>query len=401
MKLTYKKIAGLIAKEMLGNLSEDERTLLKNWLDAAEDHHQLYDQIKNSGNIQQWISFRESDYQSAWNTVYSSIRKKEKQLRIKKILRVAASFLIPLMVGGGVYWYMSHQIAQNVTPKNQVAAITPGSSRALLLLNDGKSVILDTPDEAKIHEKDGTLILKKEGKINYKERMEAQKEEKEKKDKAVLFNTLHIPRGGEYHLVLSDGTSVYLNAMSELTYPVRFSGKTREVTLKGEAYFEVSQTGTPFRVKTSGMTVEVKGTAFNLNAYEENPTVVTTLVEGKVKVQSAKDPQKYIDLSPSEQAVFSPKDQSMTSEKVDVCLYTGWKDGKLIFYDDRLEDIMKKISRWYSAEIFYLNPSVKDLKFSGSINRYEDIDKILDIIASTQKVGIEVNGKAILFSEKQ
>ncbi len=399
MRLTYRQIAGLIAKEMLGNLSEDERKLLKNWLDAAEEHPRLYDQIKNSGNVRQYIRFRESDYQSAWNTIYSSIRKKEKQLRIKKILRVAASFLIPLLIGGGVYWYTNHQISKNVSPQNQVAAITPGSSRALLLLNDGKSFLLDTPEEAKIHEKDGTLILKKEGKINYEERKEDQNET-EKDDQAELFNTLHIPRGGEYHLVLSDGTSVYLNAMSELTYPVRFTGSTRDVTLKGEAYFEVSQTGTPFRVKTSGMTVEVTGTAFNLNAYKENQKVVTTLVEGKVKVQSATDPQKYVDLSPSEQAVFSLEDQSMTSEKVDVCLYTGWKDGKLIFYDDRLEDIMKKISRWYSAEIFYLNPSVKDLKFSGSINRYEDVDKILDIIASTRKVGIEVNGKAILFSEK-
>ena len=150
-------------------------------------------------------------------------------------------------------------------------------------------------------------------------------------------------------------------------------------------------------IRTAGMNVEVLGTTFNLNAYENNEKIVTTLVEGSVKINSQITHESRL-LSPDEQATFDVSNGQTEIKKVDVNLYTAWKDGNLIFYDARLEDIMTTLSRWYSANVLYRNTSVKDLRFSGNLNRYGDINQILDIIRSTGKITIEIDKNTILFN---
>jgi ferric-dicitrate binding protein FerR (iron transport regulator) len=187
--------------------------------------------------------------------------------------------------------------------------------------------------------------------------------------------------------------------MSEFKYPVRFTGDTRGVELSGEAYFEVSHSGKPFIVRANQTVVRVLGTCFNVNAYENTGKVVTTLVKGSVMV-NAKDGRKasYI-LSPDQQAVFDSRDLSWQVKTVDISLYTGWKEGEFIFYDNRLEDIMNTLGRWYSVDVDWTNPKLKDIRFSGSLNKYNDLSEILEIIQATNKVKIEINNTTIVFKE--
>lgn len=388
-----KKIARLIVKKIFSGLSPREKNELALWLDQNESNRKLFDKIINSNNYRVWLRYRDKEKEAAWKDVYTAIRTQKKLFLKRRIIRLAAAAIFPLLIAGGIYFYISNPAFHKTTTNQKVAEISPGKGKAVLILDDGNSVVLETPEEEEILEKDGTVIRKSGEKLDYTK-------QKNKEALQDLFNTIHVPQGGEYNLVLSDGTRVFLNAMSEFKYPVHFTGESREVELSGEAFFEVTSSEQPFIVKTDNINIEVTGTSFNLNAYEDTKEVVTTLVEGKIKVKITDEPGKSLELMPEEQAIFKRDTRDMKVGKVDVSMFTGWKDGKLIFYDTRLEDIMTTLSRWYSSEVFYLNPSVKELHFSGSFNRYDDITQILDIIKSTKKVRIEVKGTTILFSER-
>jgi ferric-dicitrate binding protein FerR (iron transport regulator) len=288
--------------------------------------------------------------------------------------------------------YLSNQKSEVTIVAHVPVEILPGKSRAILVLDDGQSVLLDSLTEQSITEKDGTMIEKGNQSLNYSK-------QSDNLNAANIYNTIKIPQGGEYNLILSDGTKVYLNAESQLRYPVQFAGNVREVELVGEGYFEVATNAQkPFIVKTKGVSVEVLGTSFNVNAYGNTEKIVTTLVEGSVKLNMQGSSASQI-LEPAEQAVFDVNNGKTEVRKVDVNLYTAWKDGNLIFYDNRLEDIMIILKRWYSAEVEFKSATIKELRFSGSLDRYGDIRQILDIIKSTGKVNIEIKENTILFSE--
>ena len=389
----YKKIARLIAGEIGPGLTQEEKKELADWLNEDLKNKELFNRIKSSANYRKWAETRgKINLHTSWENLFQAIQKEKKRTMFRKMLKYAAVICFPLIVAGGIYYIFNQVPEQAIT--SQTTEIRPGCNKAVLVLNDGKSVALDSPDDLLLKEKDGTTIQKTEGLLNYTKPVQ-------KLTKVPLFNTISIPRGGEYNLILADGTRVFLNAMSKFKYPVQFTGATREVELTGEAYFEVTHSGTPFIVKTNGMDVEVMGTSFNVNAYENTGKVVTTLVEGKVKIESKGPAAGSRLLYPDEQAVFDLTGHRVDVNKVDVNLYTAWKEGKFIFYDTRLEDIMNTLTRWYSAEVIFSDPEAKELHFSGSIDRYGDIQQILEIIQSTNKVEIEINKTTILFKRKK
>lgn len=389
----YKKIASLILGDIGEGLTDEEKKELEGWMSERVENRLLYERLVHSGSFREWKDKRERlDIQNGWERVISEVKnEKRRNLRLR-VLKYAAIFISPLLLAVGFYFYHS-RLPDETGIAGVTTEIKPGESRAVLVLNDGKEISLDSPDQLVLHEKDGTEILKEEGWLNYSPY-------DLKKKKSEIYNTIRIPRGGEYHLKLADGTHVYLNSQSEFVYPVHFNPEVREVSLVGEAYFEVAPSSVPFIVKTKNMDIEVLGTSFNLNAYENSDEVVTTLVEGKLKVGSKDHAGGSRVIFPNEQAVYRIPKGKIEVNTVDVNLYTAWRRGELIFYNMRLEDIMTTLTRWYSAEVFYLNPSVKELRFSGSLNRYENINQILDIIASTQTVGIEINKTTILFRER-
>lgn len=388
----YRIVAELISKEVSGEISPAEQQELSSWINELPENEALYHRIRNAENFRKRNeAYRQVSISEGWGRVNRKIEQSGKIIKLRTGFKYAAAIMIPLIIAGVLFKYFTRQEPVE-SPVTQVAEIVPGKPRAILMLDDGKLVPLDSRKQLSITEKDGTFIEKDAHSLNYSTNHE-------KVEKKSIFNTIRIPRGGEYELVLADGTRVHLNAKSGLRYPVQFLGNRREVELAGEAYFEVTKDPhKPFIVKTTGMNVEVLGTSFNVNAYDDTENILTTLAEGSIKISATASQDTRL-LRPDEQASTDPKSGRTEIRKVDASLYTDWKNGRLNFSDDRLEDIMTVLTRWYSAEVTYGNPSVKDVRFSGSLNRYGDIRQILDIISSTGKVKINIKGNRILFSE--
>jgi len=392
--LVYEKIALLIAREISGEISEEELLELVKWRGKEAINNELYIKIKNSRNFKRWLAERnEANVEAGWSKVNAEIKKRSRIIFLQRISRIAAILIVPFLVGGIAYFYFDAQITNKKINQQQYAQIKPGSSKATLTLCDGRSVVLDSANMMSLTEIDGTAIEKKQGEISYRK--------SEEQLIKTVYNIISVPVGGEYRLTLSDGTKVYLNSMTTLKYPVQFGSDKREVELVGEAYFEVVKNeAKPFVVNTTEMKVEVLGTSFNVNAYEDSENTVTTLVEGKVKLLHSSNQGEEQILKPNEQAVMDNLSGKIVLSNVDVSNYISWKDGQLVFYDMPLEEIMTQLTRWYSAKVFYMNPEVKSIRFSGSLDKYDEIGKFIDIIQATQKVNVKINDNTILFAKK-
>lgn len=208
-------------------------------------------------------------------------------------------------------------------------------------------------------------------------------------------HTVKTPTGADYYIELSDGTRVWLNHESSLTFPVKFSPDERRVILEGEAFFEVAKaTEWPFIVQTEEMNVQVSGTSFDVRSYAAESVVMTTLISGSVSVNG-------YELKPSVQFRMNKETRDVTMEEVDTQLYVGWIDGMFVFKGERLEDIMKELSRWYNVDVQFLTPSLKDICFSGNIERYQTIDEMLEIISTFEGISsIGRNGRTVTIGQK-
>ena len=212
---------------------------------------------------------------------------------------------------------------------------------------------------------------------------------------SLRYNEVIVPKGGEYQLVLSDGTLVYLNSMTKVRFPERFSEKCREVEVCGEAFFEVTKNkDVPFIVKTGGYEITVLGTKFNVTAYADEHVITTTLVEGVVSI-SGKCIGAARTLWPNEQLVLDQTSGGVEVRKVDVNYYTAWKDGMFRFRDVRLEEIMRVVERWYDMTVVYEDESVKDLHFGFNMSRLETIEPLLNIFELNGKIKITKEGKVL------
>ena len=278
----------------------------------------------------------------------------------------------------------------DVEQMTDAEAISPGEAKALLTLDDGKVIKLSPRGVDTLKQQDGAYIALDSATLNY--RAGCASLHRSGRPQPV-YHRIDIPHGGEYKLVLADGTSVHLNAMSSLRYPVPFAADCREVELEGEGYFEVAKNGVPFVVKTRGMRVEVLGTTFNLSAYPDDDAYQATLVNGSVKVVA--DNGESLLLKPSQQVTLDANNGEMEVRTVDTSFYTSWIQGKINFKDQRLEDIMETLSRWYDMEVSYASQDIRDLRFGCSLDRHESIEPLLQLLEKTEKVSVKVNGKYI------
>lgn len=268
--------------------------------------------------------------------------------------------------------------------------ILPGTTRAELMLGDGSKITLD--HHTIVKDKNGLLIKKDERPLlDYSlARGEAYQNE---------MNAISVPLGGEFGVVLSDGTTVWLNSGSTLNYPVSFGDSVREVYLTGEAYFKVSKSPVPFVVKTLDVDVRVLGTSFNISAYSEDERVMTTLVEGKVVVSTQFDAAEY-EMKPGFMLSYEKNTKEIGVEECDTELYTSWINGEFKFRDMRLEDIMVKLNRWYNCEFFYQNSELKDLRFTGAAEKDRPVNYLLEMIETVTKVHFEIKGKTVVLQHK-
>ncbi|WP_410219810.1 FecR family protein [Pedobacter sp.] len=318
---------------------------------------------------------------------------KKAKLRFTKLTRWAAAAII-IAVATTAYFYNTGGIlGRKIRPYASDAL--PGSNKAVLVLANGRKVSLTDINNGDVLKEAGLSITKtSDGQLVYTvSDIAADKGNNSNLNNAL--NTIETPKGGMWEVKLPDGSSVWLNAASSLTYPLSFSkGQKRMVELKGEAYFEVKEDKLhPFVVKTVKQEVEVLGTHFNINAYTDETTVKTTLLEGSVKVASYQAEHEPEILKPGEQSILTAK--GFDIKQVDVDEAIDWKNGYFMFNNEKQESIMRKIARWYNVQVEYANPSAKEVTYYGSISRFENVSKVLRKFEQTGEVRFEINNNKI------
>ncbi|MCJ0741244.1 FecR family protein [Pedobacter montanisoli] len=319
---------------------------------------------------------------------------KKAKLRFTKLTRWAAAAVIFIAVATTAYFYSTGGISgKKIRPYASDAL--PGSNKAVLVLADGRKVSLNDINNGDVLKEAGLSITKtSDGQLVYTVSDIATGKVNNSNLNNAL-NTIETPKGGVWEVKLPDGSSVWLNAASSLTYPLSFSkGQKRIVELKGEAYFEVKEDKLhPFVVKTIKQEVEVLGTHFNINAYADEATVKTTLLEGSVKVASYQAEHEPEILKPGEQSILTAK--GFDIKQVDVDEAIDWKNGYFMFNNEKQESIMRKIARWYNVQVEYANPSAKEVTYYGSISRFENVSKVLRKFEQTGEVRFEINNNKI------
>lgn len=309
--------------------------------------------------------------------------------RLGIFLRAAAACLVCAALIG-LYIYQPNKNTATIATDRAKSTIIPGGSKAKVVLDDGSILDLESLKSDTVIYLNGYAIRKNADNILSYEI------DKELKENTVVYNTIVTPKGGEYHLVLPDGTKIWVNSLSELRYPLNFDPKVRTVTLKGEAYFDVSKLKTkqeniPFIVNTGSQKLEVLGTSFNIRSSANS--IETTLVEGAVRL-SYKDGKKYL-LKPNQQAVFEEQQQNIRIKEVDPFYSIAWKNGSFAFYDDSIYEVMKILSDWYDVKIEYQSP-VENVRFTGTVSRYDKIEKVLQAIEMTGSIRFKISGRRII-----
>lgn len=321
--------------------------------------------------------------------------KTTKTSKLKPIIRWAAASIVILLGVGFAYFYNSRTSATNID-KPYASDANPGGNKAILVLADGRKISLTDVGKGDVAKEAGLSITKTaDGQLVYN----VINQEAGKNSQKNIFNTIETPKGGMWEIRLPDGSAVWLNAASSLTYPIAFSeGGKRVVELKGEAYFEVVKDKLhPFIVKTAKQEVEVLGTSFNINSYTDEVVVKTTLLEGSVRITP--NGLSASDLKPDEQAVLT--NNAIAVNKVDANEAIDWKNGYFMFNNERQESIMRKIARWYNIKVEYADPEAKNVTYYGSISRFENVSKVLRKFEQTGEVRFEVEkNKITVFKEK-
>jgi transmembrane sensor len=279
---------------------------------------------------------------------------------------------------------------QLATKQEQNTDIQPGGNKAVLVLANGTSIVLDSASIGAIANQGGSNVIKlSDGRLRYDAGSHHQLG-----DPPVMLNTILTPRGGQYQVILPDGSKVWLNAVSSLHFPTAFTGHERAVEITGEAYFEVVKNESmPFRVKVNGATIEVLGTHFNINAYDDENTVNTTLLEGKVKVTTANTSGILL---PGAQAQVDKDGNMKQVKEVDVQQVVAWKNGFFQFADSSsLKMVMRQLSRWYDVEIEYQGAPSQSMTFSGKMGRDLTLKQVLKILQKSE-VHINIQNRKII-----
>ena len=373
--MQLKEIEHLLEKYNKGKATLAEKALIESWYltyknDAPGAPHQQL----------------EEDQEDSLNKLLFQINSTSKK-SYTKAFAIAASLLV--FFTAGVLIFMHHQF-----PKQRFFAfakpvkndIAPGGNKAILTLANGNTLVLTNAKNGKLASQGGMAISKTaDGQVKYAESGQ------NALSNTLVYNTATTPKGGQYQLILSDGTKVWLNSASSIKYPVSFIGNERRVELIGEAYFEVAHNAAkPFRVVSNGQTVEVLGTHFNINAYADENAVKTTLLQGSVKVSSAGSSSV---IKPGEQAQFNNGKINVV-RGVDLDAAVAWKNGLFYFEDNSIQEVMRQFARWYDVDVKY-EGEVPSRHFSGEISRNINATQMLDIL-SFKKIHYKLQGKTII-----
>lgn len=376
------KIKELIIRCQLGVLTPSERQVLDAWRDESEIHEQLYQRLMDGERTSSHLEALDAiDVNKAFIRNQKLLQRQSNRRIIRYSISWAA--IVALIIGLIQFWPDAPQ--PDTLPLTLQKEIEPGSHQAELVFADGSSVQL-LPDMKEIFRDGSSEVTVTGNKVNYSGVAKGARTD---------WHLIRTPLGGEYSITLADGTVVWLNAMSELKYPVRFDGKERRVELKGEAYFQVKQNADqPFYVGIGDYQVKVLGTSFNVKAYANDHNWETTLCTGSVNLEDLNN-RNHVILTPGKQAICTRATRQIEVKEVDTDLYTAWTKGEFRFDNTSVEEIFTVLQRWYNIEVFYTNSQVRNEVFTGKLPRFDNLQVILNIMEKVSNLHFEVKGNTV------
>ncbi|MEN0052845.1 MAG: FecR domain-containing protein [Mucilaginibacter sp.] len=376
-KPDIKQLQEIAAKVASGNASTAEKAFL-------DEYYDLFDHADNTHDL------TEDDQKAAYHDIQDRLQQDSSRTSFFNVYSIAASVVMLLSLS-----IIAYKVLYNPALKDKAGTVAAkprpivyGSNKAVLTLANGKKITLDDQSAGTLARQAGTNVSKTtNGQLVYKSAATPHVQNN------IEFNVMETPRGGIYQVYLPDGTRVWLNSASRLKYPVAFTGTERKVELAGEAYFEVSHNRQmPFIVISNNQRIEVLGTHFNVNAYDDELVTKTTLIQGSIKVTATSSGISKT-IVPGQQAVLRLK--GIQLHNVDTDNAIAWKTGLFRFDNEPLSTIMKKISRWYDVDIVYQD-DVSQMRFGGTVSRFTDIQKVLSKLELTNTVHFKIEGRSVI-----
>ena len=394
-----KIIAEIILKIRFGTATEDEKQQVENWVAEKEEHRLLYEKIVSGKSIAEYLK-KEGDVKAVTDikAVSARVRERiqEKEMGKRRVLRkwyavTGAACLIGIILGGV---FLNHEDRESVAlVENNPEQVV--NEKVMLVLSDGQTIGLAHQGTDSIYIGQATII-KKENQLAYQRRQDTLGTRVEEERNRIITTV-----GGDYCFILSDGTKVWLNAESELDFPVDFVGKERVVRLKGEAYFEVKPDAAhPFIVETRGVRTRVLGTSFNIKAYDDEESIFTTLLTGKVKVSAIGEENESVVLTPGMQSEWQENGQKMSVKKVNAENFTAWRQGAFMFDNENIMVVTRVLERWYGLKFIY-NENVHEHTFSGRLSKDEPLESILETLTFTGGPQFKIEKDVVYIIEKK
>ena len=393
------RISKLIAREKIDELSPEENLTLQAWLNADEKNRHLYHSLKDDKILAESILQMEK-YET--DKQYKRISKRLKfEPKAKPVIRIPAIYKYAAAVFfliTGIY--VAYTIFNPVTTsRHAISQIQPGTQKAVLTTSDNRQIALGNREHKSIFIERNAILVDTGSTLTYRIKDDAEAKETElEEENYMAYNQLETTTGGEYTLILPDGSKVKLNSQTRLRFPVPFDKNSRLVELEGEAFFDVVESeAVPFIVNTVEMKITVYGTAFNVSAYRNDTYIQTTLVKGSIGVSLPRNNKPVeLKLKPGQQACYHKTLNVMETKEVNIQQYTAWTKGLFVFENEPLEQILQKLARWYDCEIEFRDESLKTEPFTGELKRFDSFSKILDMIAIASDVGFKMEGKKII-----
>lgn len=384
--MDIERIIERLAVYLRGGLDQKEREEIECWVEESEENRRIFEEYwRQCLKIKFADQWEKISLAKAWKQAEDRQEKKKRWLRWT---RVAVAAMMIWGVGAVLLGLVKTEVVEEAVVA--VQDIPAGEMKAMLTLADGSQVALHAGKTVNIDLGFAQVVEDSLQGLQYRFQDTAVT--------SVQYNTLAVPRGGEYIMTLSDGTRVWLNSETELKFPVAFTGKLREVYLTGEAYFKVTGDNLrPFVVNTPRTRTFVWGTSFNVMAYESEKCTEVTLVEGKVSVETGK---QTVQIKPGYQIAVNNQSLTWTQQKVNPDNYASWKDGIFIFDGLTLGELVVKLERWYDVDFVFEDSGITNKRFTGGVKKSNTLNVILDFIQKTSDIRFEVNNNTILVFNK-
>jgi len=388
-----KRFFELLSKEQEGKLTDQEAAELYSWINLSEKNKAWYNFWRENADRQDEIYQRaletEADSEErSWRQISGAPAEPGRVIRHRfssGFTKLVAAVIVTIAITSGFWYYYSK--SGNVQVKNIVRAerdLLPGGNKATLTLASGRTINLDNAATGSIMQQGAVSVVKQDSNLIAYDKID------KARDLEVSWHTINIPRGGQYRIILPDGSKVWLNSASSLRFPTFFAGNTRQVMLIGQAYFEVANNkDKPFRVEVNQMQVQVLGTHFDIDAYADEVTAKTTLLEGSVKILNGSTSKIIV---PGQQAQLL-KNGLIKVNTVDTQAATAWVNDRFDFDDLDISSVMRQLSRWYDVDVEIQHPEQITTTFSGRIRRSNNVSKVFSMLESSGHVQFKIENE--------